>query len=197
MSDEEQEKIVAAIPVPPMGFLAQVKKGVEITFATKKAAVAAYALFFGVTVGTAGMTAGGMTSAERQERVVLEETIVTLQTQITELENVHTNGAHEHDVAEHKHPELVALVDLSNGTTPPHAHEFVPHSHEASIHEHEAPAPAFIDMAHEHPAHEHDTTHDHDTTHEHKKAPSEEEANLSENYKHKDSRHDTCARSCH
>jgi len=208
VSESEEEKIVQAIPVPPMGFLAQVKKGVEVTFATKKAAMAAYALFFGVTVGTANIASTGMTAAERKTVVEMEEVVVTLKKQITELENVHLDGAHEHEIPKHEHPGLVALIDLSKESIPVHMHEFVPHSHNLEEHEHDASAPAFIDMAHDHPIDpelkawfdsqaDKFVIHEHDTTHTHKKAPSEEEANLSEDYKHTDSRHDTCARSCH
>ena len=202
MSEQDQEeKLVAAIPVPQIGFLAQVKKGVEVTLATKKAAVAAYALFFGVTVGTANMTASGLSEAdvnkivatEIEKQKVLEETVVTLETRVTELQTqVVEMESHAHE--QHDHAAIVGLIDLSKETTAPHAHEFIPHSHQVPEHDHpidpdvkawfDSQSDKFVTHSHEVPEHEH------------KKMPTEEPAN-SDEYKHKDPRNDTCARSCH
>ena len=187
MSESEEEKIIEAIPVPPVGFLAQVKKGVEMAFATKKAAMAAYALFFSVTVGTAGYTASGMSSAELQQRKVLEEQVIELQTTITELNSVHGSNAHEHAFPEHEHDPVIIVGPI--GPAGKDGKDGIGKIGPAGKDGKDAigkigPAGKYGKDGK-------------DADLEHKKAPSEEEAKLPEDYKHKDSRYDTCAKSCH
>ena len=192
MSDETQEHIEnAAVAVAPVGFIGQVSKGVKTALETKKMAMAAYALIFGASVGTANITAGmseadvnKIVAAEMEKQMVLQETVVTLETRVTELqeevaqhEMALTNQLTEITTHEHDNSAIVGLIDLSKETVPPHVHEFVPHSHQLE-------------------EHEHDTTHSHDRLHEHKKIPAVTPVD-SGVYEHKADVPATCAQSCH
>jgi len=204
VSDDNQEIETAAAAVAVVatteqsGIIAQGWKGVELAFKTKKAAIAAYALIFGATVGTATMTVDS-TVDEAVEKALSariqaqQETVVTLETRITELQTqVIEMESHGHE--EHDHSAIVGLIDLSKETTPPHAHEFVPHSHNVIEHDHPINPELkawFDEQSDKFVIHSHGVP-----DHEHKKTPTVEPANSGE-YKHKDSRHDTCARSCH
>lgn len=219
VSEETQEQIENAVTgdTEPKGFVAQTVAGVKLALETKKLYIAAYALLFGASVGTANMTAKGtaeeavqaeveqIVETEITRREVLEETITALETKIVVLENqIKRNdmaltaaiAAHEHEVPEHNHPELTAglvgLIDIAKETVPPHVHEFVPHSHQVPEHAHptdevvkqwlEQQSELFI-------GHEHVTV----PEHSHKGMT---EINADQ-YKHKDSRHDSCGLSCH
>ena len=152
--NEEEEKIIEAIALPQDTTIEKCKKAISAAFATKKAVMAGYALFAGVTVGTATLASNGMTADELQTQQTMEDTItklseqnILLETKIIELQSTHTINAHDHPVAEHEHPRDQLLLE-SMAVMFGHTHTEVP--------------------AHEHPVVEHDTTHEHDLVeHEH------------------------------
>lgn len=153
---EDAAVVAATLAAEPTGPWAKTVKGVKVAFATKKAVMALWALFFGVTVGTANYASGGMTADELAHQASLEDTIVTLQAQVAKLgtvivvlETFKADNGHEHDVV-----PVVAPVFIEHE---PKAHEhavvpvpvvapvFVEHEHHSALlvvpHEHEAPAP--------------------------------------------------------
>jgi hypothetical protein len=199
----------AAAGAEGSGFISQSIKGVKVALETKKLAMAAYALFFGVTVGTATMSADGtaeeavqdkvdeIVAAEVERREVLEETITTLTNKVTILEEQveqHkmglTNQQAELTMHEHDYSGIVALIDLSKETVGPHAHEFIPHSHQVPEHAHptDPVIKAWLEK---------NRSHTHDELHEHEAAPVVVDEGNAEKYKHKNPRHDSCAKSCH
>jgi hypothetical protein len=199
----------AAAGAEGSGFISQSIKGVKVALETKKLAMAAYALFFGVTVGTATMSADGtaeeavqdkvdeIVAAEVERREVLEETITTLTNKVTILEEQveqHkmglTNQQAELTMHEHDNSGIVALIDLSKETVGPHAHEFIPHSHQVPEHAHptDPVMKAWLEK---------NRSHSHDELHEHEATPIVIDEGNAEKYKHKNPRHDSCAKSCH
>lgn len=210
----------AAVGSQGSGFVAQTIKGVKLALETKKLYMAAYAILFGVSVGTANMVAEGtaeeavdnrveeIVETEIERRKVLEETITTLTNKVTILEEQveqHkmglTNQQAELTLHEHDNSGIVALIDLSKETVAPHAHEFVPHSHNLDsesaerIEELEKQIEQ-LDMALTILGYT-VVTHDHNGAfaaqeHEHviKGRPASD-------YEHKDPRNDSCGLSCH
>ena len=109
---------IAVVAAEPKGPWAQTVKGVQVAFATKKAAMAAWALFAGVSAVTAGYSMSGMTSAELQTQQVMQETIATLtertvelETKIIKLQTVHTDD-HAHKIPDHEHENDTAVIPV-------------------------------------------------------------------------------------
>jgi hypothetical protein len=170
--------------------------------------MAAYAILFGVSVGTANMTASGTAEEAVQAKVgeieSLVATIIVLDREVSELKMIineqaeqieqHkmglTNQQAELTLHEHDNSGIVALIDLSKETVGPHAHEFIPHSHQVPEHAHptDPVIKAWLEK---------NRSHTHDELHEHEAAPVVVDEGNAEKYKHKNPRHDSCAKSCH
>lgn len=167
---EEEEKVVEEVVMvaAPVGIVEKITNAVKVGFATKKALIAAHALFYGVTAATAVGVSNGMTADEAavQDKMVqtidtLEAKVVDLQIIIIELNEVHGVESHEHAPVPHEHPDIVALTgvfghehDDPEPVLVPHEHapvvfpepQLIPHEHEKQI----CPTPPPIVLEGEH-----------------------------------------------
>lgn len=107
------------------GVVAQLTKGVKIAFATKKAAMAAYALFFGITAATAGFTASGMTSDQLKKQQILEQTL----TELTERAEAYAKVMEELETTVVEIQTLITFLNTAHEETSTTEHVFVEHTH--------------------------------------------------------------------
>jgi len=170
-NDQEKiEEVVAAAAIGTAVALTpwqQTVNGVKIAFATKKLAMAAWALFFGVSAVTGAAVyseyyESGMTADQIAQVKVMEEEVIMLRTEVEELKGIKANHDHEHENDHARGVVIPAPILLPHDHDTKHEHEVK----EAGIPEHTHPAapviaPVLI-------PHDHDTAHQHDTTHTHK-----------------------------